>query len=74
MVNFPASDSPSVAWGDLLDRALAATDVAFVVTDALDPAEPIVWVNDGFTRTIALVARATSTRRQEFELLAEMLG
>ncbi len=63
MVNFPASDSRPVGGSHggsvvgavggegLLGRALAATDVSFVVTDALAPGEPIVWVNDAFTRT-----------------------
>ena len=51
MVNFAASDSPPHPWGDLLDRALAATDVSFMVTDACAPGDPIVWVNEGFTRT-----------------------
>ncbi|GGC03456.1 SpoIIE family protein phosphatase [Cellulomonas carbonis] len=34
----------------LRDRALQATDVAFVITEAA-PGNPVVWVNDAFTRT-----------------------
>ncbi|QTE31224.1 SpoIIE family protein phosphatase [Pengzhenrongella sicca] len=39
------------ALGEVRDRALRATDVSFVITDAADPDTPIVWVNDAFTRT-----------------------
>lgn len=36
---------------EVRDRALRATDVSFVITDATRPGAPIVWVNDAFTRT-----------------------
>ncbi len=51
MVNFPVSESTAHPWAAVLDHALAATDVSFVLTDATAPGAPIVWVNDAFTRT-----------------------
>ena len=50
MVNSHATDPllPSLAF--VRERALEATDVAFVITDANDPAGPIVWANDAFER------------------------
>ncbi|MFB9314565.1 SpoIIE family protein phosphatase [Nocardioides plantarum] len=37
--------------GDLRDRALGATALAFTVADALDPEQPLLWVNSAFTAT-----------------------
>jgi PAS domain S-box-containing protein len=37
--------------GDLRDRALGATALAFTVADALDPDQPLMWVNSAFTAT-----------------------
>ncbi|HWS57751.1 MAG TPA: SpoIIE family protein phosphatase [Actinotalea sp.] len=36
---------------EIRDRALRATDVAFVITDATAPGAPITWVNEAYTRT-----------------------
>lgn len=41
---------PADALREVRDRAIQATDVALVITDASAGA-PIVWVNDAFTRT-----------------------
>ena len=35
---------------EVRDRAVHATDVAFVITDATAPGSPILWVNEAFTR------------------------
>lgn len=51
MVNSPGPDQPSDLLAGVRDRALQATDVSFVITDATRPDSPIVWVNDAFTRT-----------------------
>src|SRR5690554_3092909 len=48
VVNTSAADPPSGALALVRERALEATDVAFVITDATDPVRPIVWVNDAF--------------------------
>jgi len=45
------SDHLTDALAEVRDRALRATDVAFVITDATAPGSPILWVNDAFTRT-----------------------
>lgn len=39
------------AQRSLRDRALAATSLSFTVADALDPDQPLVWVNPAFTAT-----------------------
>ncbi|MCL3863167.1 SpoIIE family protein phosphatase [Actinotalea sp. K2] len=50
MVNsVPPDHNPTLAG--IRDRALGSTDVSFVLTDALQPGWPIVWVNEAFTRT-----------------------
>jgi PAS domain S-box-containing protein len=49
MVNPSGSDRVDLAA--VRDRALRATDVSFVITDATRPGAPIVWVNEAFTRT-----------------------
>ncbi len=36
---------------ELRDRALSATALAFTVADALDPEQPLVWINPAFTET-----------------------
>ena len=51
MVNSPSPDHPPDALTVIRDRALSATDVSFVITDAKEPGTPIVWVNEAFTRT-----------------------
>ncbi|WP_182112824.1 MULTISPECIES: SpoIIE family protein phosphatase [unclassified Actinotalea] len=51
MVNRAASGTPDDLLADVRDRALRDTDVSFVITDALTPGSPIVWVNEAFTRT-----------------------
>lgn len=48
MVNSSAADPPLPSLAFVRERALEATDVAFVITDATDPVGPIVWVNDAF--------------------------
>jgi len=48
VVNTSAADPPSGALALVRERALEATDVAFVITDATDPVGPIVWVNEAF--------------------------
>lgn len=39
------------ALAEVRDRALRSTGVSVVITDALAPGSPIVWVNDAFTAT-----------------------
>lgn len=56
MVNFVTPDPPALSLADVRDRALQATDVSFVITDATRPGTPIVWVNDAFTRTTGYTA------------------
>ncbi len=56
MVNSAAHDLPSAPAPGLLDRAVHATDVAFLVTDALAQGEPVVWVNDAFSRLTGYAA------------------
>ena len=61
MVNSTTPPAPSgtVTAADLAewrDRALRATDVSFVLTDATRPDNPVVWVNDAFTRTTGWTA------------------
>ena len=56
MVNFPGADQPPDPLLAIRDRALSATDVAIVITDATRPATPIVWVNEAFTRTTGWAA------------------
>jgi PAS domain S-box-containing protein len=51
MVNSPRPDQPLDRLAAIRDRALLATDVSFVITDATRPHAPIVWVNEAFTRT-----------------------
>ncbi|WP_298458567.1 SpoIIE family protein phosphatase [uncultured Cellulomonas sp.] len=48
MVNSLTPDLPPTSMAQLLDRALQATDLAVVITDARAPGQPIVWVNDAF--------------------------
>jgi len=48
VVNPSAADVPLPSLAFVRERALEATDVAFVITDATDPVGPIVWVNDAF--------------------------
>src|SRR5690554_4181610 len=48
VVNSSAADPPLPSLAFVRERALEATDVAFVITDATDPVGPIVWVNDAF--------------------------
>src|SRR5690554_2964546 len=48
VVNSSAADPPLPSLAFVRERALEATDVAFVITDATDPVRPIVWVNDAF--------------------------
>ena len=45
-----ATDPPLPSLAFVRERALEATDVAFVITDAGDPVGPIVWANDAFER------------------------
>ncbi|WP_149204548.1 SpoIIE family protein phosphatase [Actinotalea subterranea] len=47
----PPSGPPDGLLAEVRDRALHATDVSFVITDAAEPGRGIVWVNDAFTRT-----------------------
>ena len=51
MVNLPVPESSSAALSEVRDRALQATGAAFMITDAVSPGRPIVWVNEAFTRT-----------------------
>ena len=51
MVNSATPRFTPDALAEHRDRALAATDVSFVLTDAAGPGNAIVWVNDAFTRT-----------------------
>ena len=50
MVSPSATDPPLPSLAFVRERALEATDVAFVITDAGDPVGPIVWANDAFER------------------------
>jgi PAS domain S-box-containing protein len=52
MVNLP----PVSPLAEIRDRALQATDVSIVVTDASRAGSPVVWVNDAFTRTTGYTA------------------
>ena len=56
MVNSPGADQPPDPLVAIRDRALAATDVAIVITDATRPGTPIVWVNEAFTNTTGYAA------------------
>ena len=49
MVNPDARPAPD-PLAEIRDRAVRATQVAVVITDATAPGSPIVWVNDAFTR------------------------
>ena len=51
MVNPEVRDLPASVLAEIRDRALQATDVSIVITDAQRPGSPVVWVNDAFTRT-----------------------
>ena len=51
MVNSLPAEPRDTSLVECRDRALQATDVSFVITDALKPGAPIVWVNEAFTRT-----------------------
>ena len=51
MGNPVPSDPAEATLAEYRDRALRATDVSFVITDATRPGGPIVWVNEAFTRT-----------------------
>jgi len=51
VVKFLTPDRPPAPLSEIRDRALQATEVSFVITEATDPDLPIVWVNDAFTRT-----------------------
>lgn len=51
MVNPEVSDPSPTILAEIRDRALQATDVSIVITDALQAGAPIIWVNDAFTRT-----------------------
>lgn len=57
MVNPEAADVPAAVLAEVRDRALRAADVPVVITDALRPGSPIVWVNDAFARTTGYAAR-----------------
>ena len=51
MVNPRRTDLPPAVLAEIRDRALQATDVSIVITDALQEGSPIVWVNHAFTLT-----------------------
>jgi len=51
VVNSHRTDLPPAVLTEIRDRALQATDVSIVITDALQGGSPIVWVNHAFTRT-----------------------
>jgi PAS domain S-box-containing protein len=50
----------------LRERALQATTVSIVITDARLPDNPIVWVNEGFTRTTGYLASEAIGRNPRF--------
>jgi PAS domain S-box-containing protein len=50
----------------LRERALQATTVSVVITDARLPDNPIVWVNEGFTRTTGYLAAEAIGRNPRF--------
>ncbi len=50
----------------LRERALQATAVSIVITDARLPDNPIVWVNEGFTRTTGYLASEAIGRNPRF--------
>lgn len=50
MVNPDRPGLPDGVLREVRDRAIQATDVSLVITEAR-PGAPIVWVNDAFTRT-----------------------
>jgi PAS domain S-box-containing protein len=50
----------------LRERALQATTVSVVITDARLPDNPIVWVNAGFTRTTGYLAAEVIGRNPRF--------
>jgi PAS domain S-box-containing protein len=50
----------------LRERALQATAVSVVITDARLPDNPIVWVNSGFTRTTGYLADEAIGRNPRF--------
>jgi PAS domain S-box-containing protein len=50
----------------LRERALQATTVSVVITDARLPDNPIVWVNEGFTRTTGYLASEAIGRNPRF--------
>ena len=50
---------------EVRDRALRATDVSFVITEAA-PGAPIVWVNEAFTRTTGYTVEEAVGRSPAF--------
>jgi len=51
VVNAWSAISGEDRLADVRDRALHATEVSVVITDALVPGAHVVWVNEAFTRT-----------------------
>ncbi|WP_148616389.1 SpoIIE family protein phosphatase [Nocardioides rubriscoriae] len=45
----PVVDDDVLVGRELRDRALSATALSFTVADALDPEQPLVWINPAFT-------------------------
>ncbi len=63
----PTPVTPSLRDTLLLrERALQATTVSVVITDARLPDNPIVWVNAGFTRTTGYLADEAIGRNPRF--------
>ena len=63
----PSPVTPSLRDTLLLrERALQATTVSVVITDARLPDNPIVWVNTGFTRTTGYLAAEAIGRNPRF--------
>jgi PAS domain S-box-containing protein len=61
--------SPTPSLRDTLllrERALQATTVSIVITDARMTDNPIVWVNEGFTRTTGYLASEAIGRNPRF--------
>ena len=61
--------SPTPSLRDTLllrERALQATTVSIVITDARMQDNPIVWVNEGFTRTTGYLASEAIGRNPRF--------
>lgn len=66
MVNDPTTDPPLPSLAFVRERALEATDIAFVITDATEPDGPIVWANEAFERVTGYALAEALGRNPRF--------